>query len=51
MTKRVTIMIDDDVDKTVRRKQAKRIETEEISVSFSRVINDELRKSLKLKQR
>lgn len=44
-------MIDDDVDKTVRRKQAKRIETEEASVSFSRVINDELRKALKLKQR
>ena len=51
MTKRVTIMIDDEVDKTVRRKQAKRIETEEISVSFSRVINDELRRAMKLKQR
>jgi len=47
MRKRVTIMIDGDNDKKVRLRQAKQIQQEQVSVSFSRVINDVLRKGLK----
>jgi len=47
MTKRVTIMLDDDNDKKLRVRQAKLISQEQISYSFSRVINDTLRKALK----
>lgn len=46
MAKRVTIMIDDDLDKKVRLKQAKLIQKTNSSVSFSQVINDTIRKSL-----
>ncbi len=46
MAKRVTIMIDDDLDKKVRLKQAKLIQKTNSSVSFSKVINDTIRKSL-----
>ena len=46
MTKRVTIMIDDDLDKKIRLKQAKLIQKTNSSVSFSQVINDTIRKSL-----
>ncbi len=44
MSKRVTIMIDDDVDKKLRLIQAKEISKTQSSVSFSRVINEMLRK-------
>ena len=47
MTKRVTIMIDDDLDKKIRFIQAKLIKETNSSVSFSRVINDTLEKGLK----
>ncbi len=47
MTKRVTIMIDDDNDKKLRSKQAKLIQQYNESVSFSRVLNEVLRKGLK----
>lgn len=47
MTKRVTIMIDDALDRKLRLLQAKRISQENSSVSFSEVINDTLRRSLK----
>ena len=40
-------MLCDDLDKKIRILQAKRIHTEQISVSFSKVINDTLRKGLK----
>ena len=46
MTKRVTIMIDDDNDKKLRSLQAKQITQSTQSVSYSRVINDQLRKVL-----
>ena len=46
MTKRVTIVLADDIDKKLRNIQAKRISQSTISISFSRVINDELRKSI-----
>jgi len=47
MTKRVTIMIDDDIDKKIRMRQAKMIQQEQTSYSYSRVLNETLRKSLK----
>ncbi len=47
MAKRITIMIDDDLDKKVRLIQAKEITKTSSSVSYSRVINDTLRKQLK----
>ena len=47
MSKRVTIMIDDDLDKKLRLRQAKMIQTEQTSFSYSRVLNETLRKSLK----
>jgi len=47
MSQRVTIMIDDDIDKKLRLIQAKQISKTIGSVSFSRVLNSELRKHLK----
>ncbi len=39
-------MIDDDLDKKLRILQAKRIEKESCSVSYSKVLNDCVRKGL-----
>ncbi|MFB5607184.1 MAG: hypothetical protein ACE5RI_03380 [Candidatus Nitrosomaritimum yanchengensis] len=47
MAKRITIMIDDDLDKKLRQLQAKLIQESSSSVSYSHVINDLLRKKLK----
>ncbi len=47
MTKRVTIMIDDDNDRKLRAKQAKMISQYSESISFSRVLNEVVRKGLK----
>jgi len=47
MSKRVTIMIDEDLDKKLRHKQAKMIQQENHSYSYSRVLNETLRKTLK----
>ena len=47
MAKRVTIMIDEDLDKKIRIRQARQIQQESASVSFSSVLNDVLRKALK----
>jgi len=47
LSKRVTIMIDDDLDKKLRLRQAKLIQTEQSSYSYSKVLNDTLRKSMK----
>ena len=49
MSNRVTIMIDDDNDKKLRDIQSKRIKEEQCSVSYSRVLNDVLYRSLKKK--
>ena len=46
--KRVTIMIANDVDKKIREIQAKNIKDQQSSYSFSRTVDDQLRKSLKL---
>lgn len=51
MRKRVTIMIDDDNDKRLRLKQAKMIQQEQSSYSFSKVLNNELRKSFKMQRK
>ena len=47
MSKRVTIMIDDDLDKKMRLLQAKMIQSTSSSVSFSNVLNQVLRANLK----
>lgn len=47
MSKRVTIMLDDDLVKKLRQKQAKMIQQDTESVSFSKVINSVLELSLK----
>lgn len=47
MSKRVTVVIDDDLDKKLRLRQAKLIQAEQGTVSFSRAVNEVLRKGLK----
>ncbi len=47
MAKRVTIMLDNDLDKKLRLLQAKAIQSTTSSVSFSKAINEVLRTSLK----
>jgi hypothetical protein len=47
MSKRITIMLDDDLDKKLRIVQSKMITKSNESVSFSRIINEELRNGLK----
>ena len=47
MSKRVTIMIDEDLDKKIRLRQAKMIQQEQASYSYSKTMNEVLRKSLK----
>ncbi|MBA4453696.1 MAG: hypothetical protein ACO2Y5_08755 [Nitrosopumilaceae archaeon] len=47
MSKRVTIMLDSDLDKKMRQLQAKMIQSTTSSVSFSNVLNQVLRDSLK----
>ncbi len=47
MGRRVTIMIDDDLDKKIRLRQAKMIQQNQTAYSFSKTLNEVLRKSLK----
>ncbi len=47
MPKRITIVLDDDLAKKLREKQAKQIKESAKSVSFSRVLNEHVRKGLK----
>lgn len=47
MSKRVTIMIDEDLDKKLRLRQAKMIQQEQTSYSYSKTLNESLRKVLK----
>lgn len=46
MSKRITIMIDDDLDKKLRLRQAKLIQQEQASISYSKVLNETLRTGL-----
>jgi hypothetical protein len=45
--KRITIVLDDDLLKKLRERQAALIKKSVESVSFSRVLNDTLRKAIK----
>jgi len=45
---RVTVVMDEEVNKKLRSIQAKRIQNSQTSVSFSKVLNDELKKRLKI---
>jgi len=47
MAKRITVVLDDELVKKLRNVQSKKISKSKKSISFSRVINDELRKVLK----
>ncbi len=47
MSKRVTIMIDSDLDKKLRILQAKYIVSEKSSYSYSKTVNETLRKGIK----
>ena len=47
MSKRLTVMIDEEINKKLRLCQAKIIQQEHASCSYSKVINDFHRKSLK----
>ena len=47
MAKRVTIVIDDDLDKKIRMIQAKMIQATSSSVSYSKTINELLEKGVK----
>ena len=47
MAKRITIMIDEDLDRKLRLLQAKKIKESSEAISYSRVINEVLRKNLK----
>jgi len=47
MAKRITIMIEEDLDKKLRLIQAKQIQNTTSSISYSRVINETIRKQIK----
>ena len=47
MGKRITVVLDDDLVKKLHELQAKLIRESEGSVSFSRVLNEQVRNSLK----
>lgn len=47
MAKRITVMIDDDIDKKLRQHQAKMIQQSSEAYSYSKAINEVLKKSLK----
>jgi len=47
VAKRVTIMLDEDLERKIRLLQAKAITQQEASVSFSKTVNELLRKQLK----
>lgn len=49
MAKRVTVLIDDDLDKKLRTKQAKVILQEKRTCSYSKIINETLRKAKEFK--
>ena len=44
---RITILLDDDIVKKLRAIQANQIKQSPKSISFSKVVNEELRKSLR----
>jgi len=49
MTRRVTILFDDDIEKKLRMLHAKEIIKQGDVVTFSSIVNDEIRRGLKNK--
>jgi hypothetical protein len=49
MPSRITVMLEDDVVKKLRVKQSKMIQESNSAVSFSHIINETLKSSLKTK--
>jgi hypothetical protein len=47
MAKRITVLIDDDLDKKLRILQAKKIQATNSSISYSKVINEILEAGFK----
>ena len=47
MTKRITIILDEDLDKKLRLLQAKTIASKKMSCSYSKIVNETLRKGIK----
>lgn len=47
MSHRVTIMLDEDLDKKIRQMQARKIQKNNSTYSFSKTLNEVLRKALK----
>ena len=46
MSKRITIMIDNELDKKIRVFQAKKMQKENTTYSYSKAINDILKKAI-----
>ena len=46
MSKRITIMIQDELDKKIRSYQAKRMQKENKTYSYSRAVNDILKNAI-----
>jgi len=46
MPKRITIMLDEDLDKKIRQRQAKMIQQSQSSYSFSRAVNELLKEAV-----
>ena len=47
MQVRITIMLDKDIEKKLRKLQAEKIQQESRNVSFSEIVNDYLEKGIK----
>ena len=47
MARRVTIVMDEDIIKKIHERQAKQIKESAKSISFSRVVNETIRKHIK----
>jgi hypothetical protein len=47
MRKRISVVIDEDLDRKIRLRQAKMIQQNQTAYSFSKTVNEVLRKSLK----
>ena len=47
MNRRVTIVVDEDIDKKLRLRQAKMIQQNQSSYSYSKTLNELLRKCLR----
>ena len=46
MSKRITVVLDDEIDKKIREFQAKTTRKNNFTYSFSKAVNDILRKSI-----